>query len=74
MAYILGLQEAIDSGVWRWIGDLELYYNPEFCKVFTRVGGVISGQTFKFGAYILGLQETIDSGVVALDRGPGALL
>ncbi len=26
------------------------------------------------GAYILGLQETIDSGVVALDRGPGALL
>ncbi len=38
---------------WRWIGDLELYYNPEFCEVCPRQRGVTAGQIFKFGGLYL---------------------
>ncbi len=38
---------------WRWIGDLELYYNPEFCEVCPRQRGVIAGQSFNFGGLYL---------------------
>ncbi len=43
------------GGVWTlgWKGDLELYYNPEFCEVLPRLSGVIAGQTFKFGGLYL---------------------
>ncbi len=48
-AYNSGTRRSPEStlGWWRWIGDLELYYNPEFCEVLPRVGCVISGSNFQ---------------------------